>query len=242
MAGGVSLFNSLGIGHELHHVAGAALTAGVVTVAGLAVHSRLKNTEANVLPEGRFTFVNALTSLVGYFRKLLHDIVGHHSDQYVPLVVSIFIFILLQNYSGLVPGIPPATENLNTNLAVAILVFVFYQFLGFKEHGFGYLKQFTGGLPPSGMAPVMTVVMSLIAMLVLVIELVGHLFRPVSMSLRLWGNINGDHILFGTVMQLIPIGLPIAVLALGMFVGLIQAFVFSLLTTVYIKLAVSHDH
>jgi F-type H+-transporting ATPase subunit a len=242
MAGGVSLFNSLGIAHEFHHVAGAALTAGVVTVAGVVAHTQLKNTDQMILPEGRFTFVNALTSLVSYFRKLLHDIVGHHSDQYVPLVVSIFIFILMQNYSGLIPGIPPATENLNTNLAVALLVFVFYQFLGFKEHGFGYLKQFTGGLPPAGMSAAMTVVLSAIAMLVLVIELVGHMFRPVSMSLRLWGNINGDHILFGTVMQLIPIGLPMAVLALGMFVGLIQAFVFSLLTTVYIKLAVSHDH
>ena len=143
---------------------------------------------------------------------------------------------------GLIPGWPPATESLYTIVPMALVVFLYYQFLGVREHGVGYLKQFTGGLPPSGLNPFLTIFLAGVAGLVFVIELIGHIFRPASLSLRLFGNMTGDHTLLSTTLTLAPIGAPMFAMMLGLLVSTIQALVFSLLTSVYIKLAVSHDH
>jgi F-type H+-transporting ATPase subunit a len=242
VAAGVTLFELLSIDSKMIPSVGAGVVAVALTGVGLVVKSKLKNPENHIVPDPKPGLVNFMMSIVAYFRGLLDTIIGHGSDRYLTIVCGTFLFILFSNYSGLLPGWLPPTESLYTNLAMAGFIFVFYNLLGLKEHGFHYFKQFTGGLPPSGYNIGLTLVLVGIAGLIIVIEVVGHVFRVASLSLRLFGNMYGDHTLLGTVSGLVPLIVPVGALALGMFVGLIQALVFSLLTTVYIKLAVSHDH
>jgi F-type H+-transporting ATPase subunit a len=109
------------------------------------------------------------------------------------------------------------------------MVFLVYNYFGFKEHGISYLKQFAG--PVLWLAPLM-----------FVIELLSHLFRPMSLSIRLFGNMFGDHMVLSIFSGLVPLIVPIIFMILGIVVSLIQAFVFSALSSVYIALAVSHEH
>jgi F-type H+-transporting ATPase subunit a len=160
---------------------------------------------------------------------LVDQVMGHGSQKYVPLIGAIFVYILFNNFFGLVPGVTPATENLNTTLAAGLSVFVLYNAFGLKENGIGYLKHFLG--PLIWLAPLM-----------LPIELISHLVRPASLGLRLMGNMTGDHTVLGIFLNLVPIGVPIIFYVLGMFVCFVQAFVFSLLSMVYISLATAHDH
>lgn len=242
MAAGVNLFEVVGVPHTHLPIAGGLLTAGVLTGLGLYVRTKLRRIDDHLLPEPRANILNMAVGLFAALRNMAHSIIGHGSDKFLPIIATIFLFILFSNLSGIVPGVTPATESLLTGLAVAAVVFVTYQYFGIREHGFGYLKHFTGGLPPKGFGVVMTIVLSAIACLLFVIEIVGHVFRPISLSFRLWGNINADHTLVGVFHGLIPLIIPIVFLAFGVFVSFIQAFVFSVLATVYYKLSVSHDH
>jgi F-type H+-transporting ATPase subunit a len=130
---------------------------------------------------------------------------------------------------ALIPGFVPPTDNINTNLAMSLTVFVYYHIMGVKAHGLkGYLKHFMG--PILWLAP-----------LIFVTEIIGHCVRPLSLSLRLFGNITGDHLVLGIFSNLVPVLVPVAFLALGLFVSFIQAFVFSLLSMIYINLATAHE-
>ncbi|MDB5039106.1 MAG: synthase subunit [Bacteriovoracaceae bacterium] len=238
-----TLLQLVGVPHEYNHVVGAGLVAVALAALGLHIKSRLKNLDANILPEPKVSLLNISTSIVGAFKNLLDSMIGHGAEKFVPMIGSIFLFILLANLSGLIPGFPPPTENINTNFGIAILSLIAFVGYGFKEHGLFYIKQFTGGLPPKGYSGGITALLTAIAGLVFLIEIVGQiLIRPISLTLRLWGNINGDHTLIGVFNGLIPLFVPIIFLVLGIFVSVIQSLVFSLLTAVYIKLAVSHDH
>jgi F-type H+-transporting ATPase subunit a len=242
MAVGNSVFQLVGISHEYNAVAGAGLVALSLTGLGLHIRSKLKNIDDHVLPEEKTSILNISTTIVGALRGLLNDVVGHGAEKFLSVIGTTFLFILLCKLTGLIPGFLPATDNINTNLAVGLFIFIAYQFMGFKEHGIGYLKQFTGGLPPKGYPVGITAVLSGIAILMVFIELIGHAIRPVSLSLRLWGNINGDHTLVGVFLGIVPLFLPMVFMLLGLFVSCVQAVVFALLSTVYFKLAVSHDH
>lgn len=242
MASKVSIYDLASVPSDFKHVAGAAVAGALIIGVGLIVKSKLSRAQEDVLPAGKWTLLNSAIELVKIFRSLVQGMIGPHSETYVPLVFTTFIFILISNLSGMVPGLLSPTENINNNFAIAIFIFVTYQILGFKEHGFGYLKQFTGGLPTPGFGLMMTIILGFIASLVLVIELIGHVVRPFSLSLRLWGTINGDHQLMAVFSGLIPLFIPILAMCLGLLVSVVQALVFSLLSTVYIKLAVSHDH
>lgn len=242
MAAGHTVYDLLNVPHGYEHVAAAAITGAAVIGIGLVVRAKLRDEEKNILPEPKWNLLNSAVEIVKVFRGLLHGMIGHGSDRYLPLIVSTFLFILMSNLSGMVPGFLPSTENINNNFAMAVFVFVAYQFFGLREHGVSYFKQFTGGLPGSGYGAVMTLILSLIASLIFLIELIGHIVRPFSLSLRLWGTISGDHALVGVLNGLVPLFIPILALGLGLLVSVVQALVFSLLSTVYIKLAVSHDH
>ena len=143
---------------------------------------------------------------------------------------------LLSNFIGLVPGFLPPSDNINTNASVAISVFLFYQISGFREVGFGYLKHFWA---PPGLNIFMAIP---IGIMLGGIELISHMFRPVTLSLRLYGNMNGDHQAFSTFLELVPVGVPMAFLLLGVLIGLVQAYVFTLLSSIYLALATSHEH
>jgi F-type H+-transporting ATPase subunit a len=188
----------------------------------------------NVIRELRREMFSRLISLPKSFYDQatsgqLRAIIGPTGDKYITLIGGLFIFIFFCNIIAIVPGFVPATDNLNTNLAMSLMVFVVYNYYGFKEHGISYLKQFAG--PILWLAPLM-----------FLIELLSHLFRPMSLSIRLFGNMFGDHMVLGIFSDLVPLVIPVIFMILGIVVSTIQAFVFAVLTTVYIALAVSHDH
>ena len=189
----------------------------------------IKKSSDPLVPKEKITFQNFFEVIIQVALNILKDIIGPSAEKYLPLIGSLFIFILFCNLLGVIPGFLPPTSNPHTNAAMAILVFIYYNYQGFREHGVGYLKQFAGPLV-------------YIAPLMFVIEILSHLFRPFSLTVRLYGNISGDHTVLAIFSDLVPLVVPVIFLILGLAVALIQAFIFSALSAVYIGLAVSHDH
>jgi F-type H+-transporting ATPase subunit a len=211
-------------------IAGGIFTLIVCAVLGLFYKKSIKAAGDDLVPDGKFSLRTVLDMAMDLVVGMAKDNLGHDWKTYSPLLAGLFMYIVVCNLGGLIPGFIPATESLSNNLAMGLMVFFIYNFAGFKEHGFHYLKQFTG--PMLAIAPLM-----------LVIELIGHTFRPVSLSLRLMGNIFADHLLVGIFTANAPYVLvPSALMFFGLLVALIQSFVFTLLTSIYISLAVSHDH
>lgn len=219
-----------GLEHVPNHVAMAILVAIGLVIAGGIATLLLKKMGDATIPEGKLTFRNFFDILAEKLYQLCVDVMGEHeAEKYFPVIATLFIFILFSNLFGLIPGFLPSTDNINTTLAAGAFVFLYYNWQGFRSHGIGYVKHFFG--PVWYLAPLM-----------LIIEIMGHVFRPISLALRLRGNIQGDHVVLGVMTSLVPYFLPIIFLVLGLFVAVVQAFVFSLLTMVYISLSTAHDH
>lgn len=248
MASGHTLYESLGVSSDNAYFAGAILSTALLAAAGLYVRSRVNKLEekGEVVLEGKFSLLNALVEIVDAFKKLSKDLMGEVGVRYLPIIVSTFLLILIGNLTGMIAGLNSPTASLNNNLGMALVVFVLYHFFGLKEHGIAYGKQFTGGLPVPGYGLGLTAFLTLVAGLLVVLELISHVLRPITLSLRLWGVMNGDHTLVDVIYQVLPFPLvllvPCIALALGLIVSVVQALVFTLLSTVYIKLAISHDH
>lgn len=218
-----------GVGHHYDHVA----TLGIATVAtfglGLMAKKSLGHGDAAVVPAGKFSLRGIFEVVTETISGLAEMVIGEHGHHYVPLFASIFFFILLNNLIGIVPGMTPATENINTTFAFGVAMFLIYNFQGVKESGvLKYLKHFMG--PVIFLAPLM-----------FVIEIVSHLVRPVSLGLRLANVMMGDHTVLSVFLDLVPIGVPIPFYVLGIFVCFVQAFVFTLLSMVYVAFATAHD-
>ncbi len=174
-----------------------------------------------------------LEDFVGFFHGLLDDMVGPKGRRYLPLVGSIFLIIWISNMAGLVPGLMAPTSNLNVTLGCAITVWVYYHLQGIKEQGLGaYLKHFA--VPPG--SPV------LLAPLMLIIELIGHLARVLSLSLRLFGNVFGEELVIIILASLVPFIVPLPMMLLGLLTGTLQALIFAILTMVYLGGAVAVEH
>lgn len=218
-----------GVGHEYAHVATAGIvTAGLVVTSIVAKKSLGKGDNA-VIPADRFSLKGIFELITEFIAGLCDMVIGEHGHKYIPMFASIFTFVLINNLVGVIPGMAPATENLNTTLAMGICVFLTYNIFGLKENGVSYLKHFLG--PVMWLAPLM-----------LVIELISHIVRPISLGLRLANVLKGDHTVVGIFLDIAPIGLPIPFYILGIFVCFVQAFVFTLLSMVYVALATAHDH
>jgi F-type H+-transporting ATPase subunit a len=143
----------------------------------------------------------------------------------------LFTFVFINNVIGLLPGFLPPTDNFNTTLALGVFVFLYYNYQGIRAQGIvGHIKHFMG--------PVWY-----LAILIFPIELISHTVRPLSLGLRLKGNMEGDHLVLSIFSGLVPYIVPIPFYVIGLFVCFMQAFVFTLLTMVYISLATAHhDH
>jgi F-type H+-transporting ATPase subunit a len=148
---------------------------------------------------------------------------------FFPFLAAIFVYIVVCNLSGLIPGFPPPTETMDNNVAVGICVFLVYNLAGIKEHGGAYVKHFLG--PVAFIAP-----------LFFCIELVSHFSRPLSLGLRLTGNIYGDHTLLGVFTSISYLLFPALLMFFGLLVAVVQSVVFTLLSAIYISMAISHDH
>ena len=168
--------------------------------------------------------------IVNFLREMLSDNIAHHSERYLPLVGTMAFFVFLNNFFGLIPGMPSGTGNWNVTLACALVVFGYYNFHGMREQGFvKYWAHFAG--PIWWLAPLM-----------FPLEILGLLSRILSHSLRLFGNIAGEHVVAGIFFGLMPLFLPLPMMFMGLFFGLIQTFVFLMLTVIYISGAVAHEH
>ncbi|HEY4242592.1 MAG TPA: F0F1 ATP synthase subunit A [Kofleriaceae bacterium] len=151
-----------------------------------------------------------------------------NAARFFPLIGALWIFILFGNLIGLIPGFISPNDTLKTNVGLALFVFVLTHVYGIKEHGLKYFKHFLG--PSLALAPLM-----------LPIELISHIARPMSLSMRLMGNMLADHKVVFSFFALIPILVPLPFMLLGVLVCLIQALVFCTLTMVYIGMAIEHE-
>ncbi len=167
---------------------------------------------------------------IEFLNSQLDEIVGHGGKRYLPMVGTIGLFILFMNLCGQIPGFASPTSSLNVTVACAGVVFLYYNYLGVKKHGvLGYLKQFVGPVP-------------LMAPLMIPIEIISHLARPFSLSVRLFANIFGEHQVVAVFFALLPFILPLPIMVLGLFTSFLQAFIFMVLTMVYIGGALADEH
>jgi len=225
-----SWFQKIGpLSHFPDHIVHAAFIGLLIVIASVLAHLQIKKAKTDVIPDRKLSLKNIFELHTEFILGVMKGVLPKNAEKYLPLLASIFLFIFLGNVIGLIPGFQPPTANLNTNLAIGLTVFLYYNYLGVKEHKWGYLKHFLGPLLP--LAPLM-----------LLIELISHSVRPISLSLRLYGNMTGDHTVLNIFSNMWPyIGVPVIFLALGLLVCFIQAFVFTLLSVVYIALATAHE-
>lgn len=189
----------------------------------------IKASSNPIIPEEKISFQNFFELVIQMTLNISKDIIGPQAEKYLPLIGGLFIYILFCNLLGCIPGFLPPTSDIYTNAACAIIVFVYYNYQGLKEHGLAYFKQFVG--PLVWIAPLM-----------IVVEVLSHFFRPFSLSVRLFGNMFGDHTVLSIFSGLVPLFIPVIFMGLALVVSLIQAFIFSALSAVYIGLAISHEH
>ena len=180
----------------------------------------------NLVPAGWQNFFEVL--LVG-LSDFMDNTIGPGGRRFMPLIGTLAIFVLIANLMGLFPGMSSPTANVNTNVALALTVFVIYQFVGFRKHGIGYIKQFLG--PVWWLTPLM-----------LPIELISHAARPITLAFRLFGNIKGEDMVILVLGFLIPLFLPIPMMAFAVFTSILQTLVFILLSMVYLAGALSDEH
>ena len=226
---GFSFFMALPGGKELYYFYSAIFVAALLAVFSFVVVGRRKPEEM-VIPEQRLTLRNFFELILGFLAGLAEDILGRHSRKYLPLLATCFVFILFMNLMGLIPGLLPPTQKMNITVGLAVVIFLSTHYYGVKEHGLPYFKHFLG--PLWWLAPIM-----------LPIEIISHLARPLSLSLRLMGNITGDHAVVGGFMALAFVGwaVPSVFMGLGVFVSFMQAFIFTILSMIYISGAVAHE-
>jgi F-type H+-transporting ATPase subunit a len=195
-------------------------------IVALALLSYWVKKRINIVPGSTQSIIEIILESTD---NLVLEAMGEKGKKYFPFVATFGVYILISNLLGLIPGFIPPTANLNTTLALALVVFISTHIIGIKEHGMSYLKHFVG--PIWWMAPLM-----------FPIEIIGHLSRPVSLSLRLFGNMMGHEIIIATLLLLVPFLVPLPFLILGILVSLLQAFVFMLLTMMYIGGALEEAH
>jgi F-type H+-transporting ATPase subunit a len=205
------------------------IAAGVLLLAGVMVRSRLAASGGGIVPDEGLTVRNAVEVLTEMLAGLAEQNMGHKWRSYFPFVATLFFFILIANLIGLIPGLGGATTSANTTWAWAIISFAVHQYVGVKEHGFGYLKHFVGPVP--WLAP-----------LYIPIELLSHLSRVFTLAVRLLANMSADHIVVGVWLALVPAVVPAIFMGLGTLVAFLQAYVFAMLSMIYIGLALEDSH
>jgi F-type H+-transporting ATPase subunit a len=213
-------------GHIPQYVLSSFSIAALLVVVSFATVGG-KKLDDMVVPEPRFTLRNLLELLLGFIFGIAESILGHQAKRYMPLLGTCFFFILLMNLLGLIPGFLPPTDKMNITVGLAVTIFLSTHVFGVREHGIAYFKHFLG--PVWWMAPLM-----------LPIEIISHLARPLSLSLRLFGNITGDHMVVTIFLGLVPFVVPTIFYGLGAFVSFMQAFIFTVLSMIYISGAVAH--
>ncbi len=167
--------------------------------------------------------------LHNFVQNQSEEIIGHHSEGFTPFLMALGLFILLSNLMGIIPGFESPTATPAVPLGCAVASFVYYQVQGIRKHGAGYIKQFIG--PMLLLAPIM-----------LPIELISHVARMLSLTVRLFANMFAGDLVTLVFFSLVPLGVPVVFMGLHIFVSFLQAYIFVLLVTVYLAGAMAEAH
>jgi F-type H+-transporting ATPase subunit a len=206
-----------------NYVAMEILAIGILILFFLLVRSRLSMDK----PGGLQHLAEMMDEFI---TKQSESIIGEHSERFTPFLTSLFLFILISNLIGLIPTLESPTSAIEITLGCAVVAFVYYNFQGIRAQGpVGYLKHFMG--PVLWLAP-----------LLFPIEILSHLARVMSLSIRLYANMFAGDAVTNAFFTLVPIGVPAIFLGLHVAVSVLQAYIFTLLTTIYLQGAVAHEH
>ncbi|MEJ2156789.1 MAG: F0F1 ATP synthase subunit A [Desulfobacteraceae bacterium] len=221
----VKLFESIGLGHFAHE--GTHIIYSWFVMILLIICGALAAKGARMVP-GKMQ--NLFEIIISGIEEFMVDVTGEEGRWLLPLAATVFLYIFVCNLIGLFPGLFPPTANINTTLSCALVVVVFTHIIGIKYHGAKYIKHFLG--PVWWLSP-----------LIFLIEVIGHLARILSLTFRLFGNMMGHEIVLGSLFLLAGMFLaPLPIMALGIFVAFVQAFVFFLLSIIYFSGAMEHAH
>jgi F-type H+-transporting ATPase subunit a len=218
--------------HHYDHIITFLLVLVVLLLTGFYYRGKTANTETAVIPDKGITYRNIVEAYGSFIYAQVRAVLGEKdAPKYFSFVATMFIVIFVSNMIGLIPGFLPPTESINTTLALGVFSFLYFNIKGCKEVGtLNYLKHFAGPL-------------WYMAILIFPIEIISTCIRPVSLALRLYGNMYGDHMVLSTFSNLAPLLVPIVFMLLGTLVSFIQAYVFVMLSMVYVSLATAHhDH
>jgi F-type H+-transporting ATPase subunit a len=205
------------------------LFVGAQSANVLSRRRKVRGVEEGVIPEEKITTSGIFDFFIEAFVGFQDSVLGKENRKYLPLTATVFLYVFTLNLLGLIPGMPAATTTVWTTVPVALLIFLSFNYYGIKENGLvKYLKHFAG--------PVWW-----LAWFILPLELFGTALRILTLNLRLYWNINADHIVLGILSDLVPFLLPVIFYALGTFVCFMQAFVPTVLTMIYIMLATQHE-
>jgi len=216
-------------GWSLTHVLVTILVILFVTWGAMAFFRGTKTADLGLVPPRKLNLRNFFELMAESVYGLVEGAMGEkNAARFFPLIGALWTFILFGNLIGLIPGFISPNDTLKTNVGLALLVFVLTHYYGIKEHGLSYFKHFLG--PSLALAPLM-----------LPIELISHIARPMSLSMRLMGNMIADHKVVFSFFALVPVLVPLPFMLLGLLVCLIQALVFCTLAMVYIGMAIEHE-
>jgi F-type H+-transporting ATPase subunit a len=204
----------------------------LVLLFAVITRARVAQTEKALIPEGELTVSSFTENFVEAFYNVLKDALGPKDAKYfLPIIGTCAMFIFFSNALGLLPGFSPATSNFNVTLACGLVVFVTTHLYGLRRNGAVYLKHFLG--PVWWLAPLM-----------LPLEIISHIARPITLAIRLMVNMFVDHLVVSVFTVLVALVLPVPIMLMGVLVVTVQTYVFCLLSTVYIQMAIEHhdDH
>ncbi len=221
----VQLFDAIGLGSFAHHYPHVLYTwLAMIILIGFGF---LATKGISMIPTKGQNFFEIV---IGGMEEFIVDITGEEGRRFFPILATIFLYIFVCNMLGLFPGFYPPTASVNTTASCALVVVPMTHIIGVMYHGPKYIKHFMG--PIWWMVPI-----------ILPIEIIGHVARIMSLSIRLFGNMMGHELVLGILFLLAgAFFAPLPIMALGIFVSLVQAFVFFLLSTMYFAGAMEHAH
>ena len=219
------LFEAIGLGDFAHHYPHVLYSWLVIIV--FVIVCRLATLSIKLVPGNAQNVFEVIIESIENFQV---EIMGEEGRSYFPLIATLFIYILTSNLLGLIPGFLSPTANINTTLSCALVVFTATHYAGIRNHGIKYIKHFTGTMWP--LAPLMVP-----------IEIIGHLSRVLSLTLRLFGNIMGEDLVLAILLLLAgKFFAPLPMMFMAIFTSAIQAFIFMLLAMMYIGAALEEAH
>lgn len=229
MAGHFTWFNLVGVEHHNTAVAAAMTATGIIVVLSAVGRLALGSGEAAVEPAGSLTIKGFFEAFTEFMVNMTHQVLGHHGEQWIPMFGAMFFYIVFNNLLGLVPGLTAATSDINSAFSLGLFSFVAYNAIGVRHSGLAYFKHYLG--PVWWMIPIL-----------LPIEIISNFIRPLSLGIRLNVNMMADHTILGTFTDLTKVIIPVIFYGMGTFVSLVQAFVFTMLSMVYVLMATADDH